>query len=461
MPAMCREQLSCVVSVSGFRGVIGRTIEPSTVLQLAALFGQAIAQRGPVVLGRDSRPTGAMLGRAAIAGLQGVGCQVIDLGVVPTPTVALMVKRLAAAGGLMVSASHNPVEWNALKCFNAQGRNIDKAELDRLLAAWEEPPYDLWRSWDACGSLRTDESACRIHADLVAGLVDRERIAAAGFTVLVDCVNGAGSNLAPDLLDRLGCRTVPLHANPQRLFPRDPEPTAEKVVQTGALVAAAGAAIGFVQDPDADRLAIIDETGRYIGEEYTLALCAAARLAAARSEGRSTPVVVTNLSTSRMVEDAAAQHQGRVVRTPVAEANVVDGMLLHQAVLGGEGNGGVIDPRLVLVRDSHVAMALVLDLLATSDRPLSQLIAAMPAYVMRKVKVPWNRKQVATVIERIRHHPLAQGAQLDEADGLKLSWSDRWVHLRASGTEPASRIIAEAPTAVAADTLVAEIRQCG
>jgi phosphomannomutase len=446
---MSNPPLDCVVSISGIRGIVGQTIDPGRILALAAAYGRSIAGGGLVVLGRDSRPTGELFAQAVAAGLRGVGCDVVDLGIVPTPTVPLMIARLGAAGGVQVSASHNPVAWNALKLYTADGRNIDQRRLDILLAAYNAGAEGHWRPWDDVGRHLRRDDAPHLHVQAVLEAVDTERIAAAAPKVLLDSVNGAGAVVGPMLLDRLGCRVTPLYANPDRIFPRDPEPTAANVRETGAIVSAIGADIGFVQDPDADRLAVIDEHGRYIGEEYTLVLCAAARLAAHGPGG----VVATNLSTSRMVEDIAAAHGGRVVRTPVGEANVLDALQGEGAVLAGEGNGGVIDPRVVLCRDSQVAMALILELLARSGKTVSQLVAGIPSYHMHKRKVTADRAAVAAATPRLLADDLARDATIDQRDGIKLSWPDAWVHLRASGTEPATRIISEAPTAQRAGAL--------
>jgi phosphomannomutase len=449
--------LRCVVSVSGFRGIVGETIDVPTVVALAQAYGRSIAKGGLVVLGRDSRPTGAMFAQAAAAGLRAVGCDVVDIGIVPTPTVPIMIGRLKAAGGLQISASHNPVAWNAVKCFDRRGRNIDGQQLDRLLLAYERGVAQ--EPWQACGGQWDDDSATLVHLERVLGIVEVEAIRARRFTVLIDSVNGSGSVIAPQLLDQLGCRVLPLNTDPSRLFPRDPEPTAANVTETGAVAKALGADVAFVQDPDADRLAIIDDTGRYIGEEYTLVLCAAARLAAARAAGVKQPVACTNLSTSRMLDDVAAGLGARVVRSAVGEANVVDAMMAHKAVIGGEGNGGVIEPRVVWGRDSQAGMALVLELLARRGERLSAVVAGIPRYHIHKEKVAADREQVAACAEALVTAPWARGAAVDRQDGLKLSWADSWLHLRASGTEPASRIIAEAPDAKRARELAAACRK--
>lgn len=446
--------ISCVVSVSGLRGIVGDTLHVEQVLGLAQAFGVAVAHCDRVVLGRDSRTTGPLLAQAVAAGLRAVGCEVVDLGVVPTPTVAIAVSALGAAGGVVVSASHNGPEWNALKFFNREGRNVDQCQLDWILECYRDPPMGRHRRWDGCGGYREESGMLAEHQRRVLAAVDVAAIRAARLRVLVDCVNGAGSVLAPRLLAALGCEVVAVRDRLDLPLPADPEPTAANLKHLGALVRAADADLGFAQDPDADRLAVVDETGRYLGEEYTLALCAAERLAAAGAGA----VACTNLSTSRMLDDIAARHGARVERTRVGEANVVDAMQKHGAAIGGEGNGGVIDPRVVMGRDSHTGMALVLALLARAGCPLSEFVRGIPAYAIHKEKVLLDRAAVAALAPALRAAPWAAGAQVDERDGLKLSWPDRWVHLRASGTEPVSRIIAEAPSAEQAAGLAAMVR---
>lgn len=454
MPAL-GPKLECVVSVSGIRGIIGDTLVVDQVLGLAQAFGVAIAHCETVVLGRDTRTTGPLLAQAVAAGLRAVGCTVIDLGVVPTPTVAIAVKHHGAFGGVMVSASHNGAEWNALKFFNREGRNVDHSQLDWIIECYKDPPMGHHRRWDACGGYSEDRSALAVHRARVLAAVDVAAIRASRPKVVIDCVNGAGSVLAPRLLADLGCTVTAIHDRLDLPFPRNPEPTANNVRHLGAIVRAADADLGFVQDPDADRLAIVDETGRYLGEEYTLVLCAAARL----GDAGAGSLAVTNLSTSRMLEDVAARNGCRVERAKVGEANVVDAMQKHNAVIGGEGNGGVIDPRVVLGRDSHIGMALVLELLARAKLPLSEVVRGIPAYSIHKEKVAMDRAAVHAAIPGLRAAAWAGDAEVDDRDGLKLIWSDRWVHLRASGTEPMGRIIAEAPSQDHARELAQLVRE--
>ena len=448
--------LRCVVSVSGIRGIVGETLNPGEFLELAAAYGQAIAPGGVVVLGRDSRLTGPLIAQAVAAGLRGVGCTVVDIGVVPTPTVPIMIQELGAQGGIQISASHNNAEWNALKLFSPAGRNVDQAQLDQVLAVYAQGA--TWKRFDAVGGFRTDERAIDLHIGRILKVVDVALIRAAKLTVVVDSVNGAGGLIAPKLLQALGCQVIPLYGRSELVFPRDPEPTAHNVRHLGAIVKAVGADVGFVQDPDADRLAIVDDLGTYIGEEYTLVLCTAARFAAEQAKGSTGMVACTNLSTSRMLEDVATRFNATIVRAKVGEAHVVDAMQQHGAVVGGEGNGGIIDPRVIWGRDSQIGMALVVEYLARQKQKLSALVAAIPAYAIHKEKIALDRAGVTAGIGKLEGHPLTKGATLDTRDGLKLIWPDRWVHLRASGTEPASRVIAEAPTAAEASALCAQVR---
>ncbi len=457
---MIPSPLRCVVSVSGLRGIVGESLDPVTVLALAQACVQVMGNDRPLVIGRDSRPSGAMLVQAAAAGAMAAGADVIDLGIVPTPTVPLAVTRLEAAGGIQVSASHNPGHWNALKFYGPSGRNVDQAQLDAILAAYQALDLDRCQPAAGCGRMQAAPDALGWHLAAVVAAVDTEAIRARGYRVLIDCVNGAGARLGPRLLAALGCQVTAIHADPELPFPRDPEPTADHLRQTCALVAAAGVDLAFVQDPDADRLAIIDGQGRYIGEEYTFALCAAARLAAARQQGAKRPAACTNVSTSRLVDLLAAPIGAEVHRTPVGEAHVLDAMDACGAVIGGEGNGGVIDPRVVACRDSHIAMALVLECMAQRDHRLEDIVDSLPPCHMHKEKIVLDRQAVNAAMPQLRSASWAADAVCDTTDGIKFLWPDSWVHLRASGTEAASRIIAEAPTIEAARTLAARVRAC-
>jgi len=440
-----------MVSVSGVRGIVGKDLTPEFVARWAAAFGVLARDGGSpaVVLARDSRTSGLMFTDAARSGLQSVGCTVIDCGCIPTPTAQLAVEHHGAGGGIILTASHNPIEWNALKFVGADGLFLDQAAASRLRSLAEGAVPRV--GWDGIGSQRHDTEAIARHVQQVLALpfVDRDAIGVRRFRVALDCVRGAGGTTMPRLLELLGCTVFGINLEPDGRFPRPPEPIPEYLGDLGALVRESGADLGIAVDPDVDRLALVDETGRAIGEDYTLAF--AVETVLRRTRG---PVVV-NLSTSLVVDDAAAAHGASVTRAPVGEINVARAMRQAGAVVGGEGNGGVMLPALHLGRDAPLAAALVLDLLATGRRPLSAWVAARPRYAIIKAKAA-RGADLATLYEALEAR--FRDAVRDRQDGLRLSWPDRWLHVRPSGTEPIVRIIAEAPTAAAAEALVAACR---
>ena len=440
-----------MVSVSGVRGIVGKDLTPEFVARWAAAFGFLAREAGSptVVLARDARTSGPMFTDAARSGLQSVGCTVIDCGCIPTPTAQLAVEHHHAGGGIILTASHNPIEWNALKFVGADGLFLDQAAAGRLRSLAEGTVARV--GWDGLGGHRNDGKAIERHLQQVLALpvVNREAIAARKFHVALDCVRGAGGTTMPHLLELLGCRVSGINLEPDGHFPRPPEPIPEHLGDLGALVRKTGADLGIAVDPDVDRLALVDETGRPIGEDYTLAFAVDTVL-----RRQSGPVVV-NLSTSLVVDDAAAAHGATVTRAPVGEANVARAMRAAGAVVGGEGNGGVMLPALHLGRDAPLAAALVLDLLASGDRTVSAWVAARPRYTIVKAKAP-RGADLAKLYEALERR--FADATPDRQDGLRLGWTDRWLHVRPSGTEPIVRIIAEAPTADAAAQLVAACR---
>ena len=446
-----------MISVSGMRGHVGRDLTPEIVSRYAAALGAWAREGGEprVVLGRDARTSGAMFAHAATAGLMSVGCDVVDIGIVPTPTTQLAVEHHHAGAGLMLSASHNPIEWNALKFIGPDGVFLDGAAGKRVRAIAEAgPPY---LGWEGLGRLRQDPDAIRRHLDQVLALpwIDVAAIQACRLHVALDCVRGAGGLAIPPLLERLGCTVTGINLQTDGLFPREPEPVPENLGELAAAVRSSGADIGMAVDPDVDRLALVDEAGHPIGEDYTLAF--AVRLVLARA-GEQAPgqTVVANLSTSLVVEDAARDFGARFVRAPVGEAHVAQAIREEHAVIGGEGNGGVILPSLHIGRDAPLGVALILQFLADRRTPVSALVKAAPGYRIVKAKVP-RGADLAAVYGRLRVR-FAE-AQADDRDGLRLSWRDRWVHVRPSGTEPIIRLIAEAPTEAGAQALVAACRE--
>jgi phosphomannomutase len=443
-----------MVSVSGMRGHVGTDLTPELVARYAAALGAWAARAGRplVVLGRDARTSGPMFAHAAAAGLMSVGVDVVDLGMVPTPTVQLAVEHHHAGAGLILTASHNPIEWNALKFVGPDGVFLDADAGAAVRALADAGPSRA--DWSRIGRVREDPDAVARHLDAILALpvIDVAAIRARGFHVALDCVRGAGAVAIPPLLERLGVRMTGIHLEPDGRFPHPPEPVPENLRDLGRLVRESGADLGLAVDPDVDRLALVDETGVAIGEDYTLALAVRAVLSAGGNPKGGKPVVVVNLSTSLVVEDAARDFGARFVRAPVGEANVARAIREEGALVGGEGNGGVILPGLHIGRDAPLGVALILHYLAKVGAPLSRVIASAPRYTILKAKAPRAQDLGASFDRMRRRFP---DASVDDRDGLRLAWRDRWLHVRPSGTEPIVRLIAEAPTAADAEQLVA------
>jgi len=487
-----------MLSVSGCRGVLGTTLTAESASRFAAAFASVLCDRAKgkqivVILGRDGRKGSEVIEFAAMAGLMGAGCRVVNLGVAMTPTVAVMTdtyfQRGASSGeyvaGMVITASHNPQKWIGLKCLfadEAGGGFGSAACAPPAIAANEvikrfQSGQVTNAGWEHAGSAGEDHAGAHEHVERVlwameeAGFTPDAGLIGQGLSVAVDSVNASGSSGARDLLESLGVEEI-LHlgAEDTGIFPHSPEPTKENLSQPGGLcdgVRENESDVGFAQDPDADRLAIIDERGNYIGEEYTLALGVQAILEAERLRGATTNgmTIVTNLSTSRMVEDVAASFGARVIRTAVGEANVVEVMKKEGSVAGGEGNGGVIWPRVTYVRDSLSAMALTLWLMSPAGggkgkkRKLSDIIRAMPSYAIEKRKVDLGKKEdAAPAIAAISKHFAAE--RLDTQDGVRVDMmtgpmaGKAWLHVRASNTEPIMRLIAEAPTVKDANAIL-------
>jgi phosphomannomutase len=436
-----------IVSVSGIRGIVGESLTPDAALRFALALGQHVGG-GLVVLSRDGRPSGQMLRHAVLAGLLASGCEVQDVGVCPTPTVGLAVKAVGAAGGVQITASHNPAPYNGLKLFGADGRVLSAAEGRKVQALFEA---GTTRSvpHDELGNVAEYRRAEDAHRDRVLQLIDVPRIRAAQFRAFLDANGGAGGPLGRQLLTALQVETVCQGCDADGYFRHEPEPTAENLSEVCPTVRGEGADVGFALDPDSDRLALIDESGRYIGEELTLALAVQFRLS--RQKG---PVVI-NMSTSRVTTDIVEQAGCVCYRAAVGEANVADRMLAVSAVIGGEGNGGVIDPRVGLVRDPFIGMALILNLMAETGKKLSELADELPRYHIVKDKYTVARDRLPALFEQLLSR--WPEAATDHTDGLRLDWPDRWLHVRPSNTEPIVRVIAEAPRKADADSLCREV----
>lgn len=450
--------------ISGVRGVVGDSLTPGLLVRFAQAFGTYV-KGGRVAVGRDTRPSGEMVQAAVMGGLLACGCEVRDFGVLPVPTLQLAVARHDFDGGIAITASHNPQEWNALKFIGEDGIFLRPYQAEELLDIYHQGEFALVPETQVGVSI-PGEGAVEEHLAAVLADIDVEAIRAAGLRVVVDCCNGAGAIVAPRLLRELGCREViVINGEPTGLFAHPPEPVPAHLTALQAAVKETGAHLGLAQDADADRLALVDERGVAVGEEYSLALAAEAVAA------RRAPIpLVTNLSTSRMIDEVAQRYGCFVRRTPVGEINVVEAMKQEAAkfiaagltaepnwVFGGEGNGGVIDPRVHYCRDSHRAMALILEGLARSGRSLSAWIAQSfrpSAIVKDKVECPVARVQQVLLALRSRY---ADCGHVDETEGIKVLWPNRaWLHVRPSNTEPVVRVVAEADTLLEARRLVGE-----
>ncbi len=434
-----------IVSVSGIRGRVGIDLTPDVVAGFASAFGSYVRERGwgsDLIIARDSRPSGPAFAAAAAAGLRAVGCRVSDLGLVPTPTALLHIEDRHLSGGIVVTASHNPKEWNALKLASPEGAFLTPDEGSAFIAGLQggrAPDYNGWGDFgeieDVPGTV--DRHIARIRE---LDLIDPDAIAARRFKVAIDCIRGAGGVILPGLLEGLGCEVVGIGLEPDGRFNREPEPVPQNLGELGDLVRREKADLGMAVDPDVDRLALVDGDGLPIGEEYTLAL--AVQLTISRSPGP----VVANLSTSQVVEEACRRAGGEYYQSPVGEANVVAAMRERQAVVGGEGSGGVVLPALHFTRDAPLAAALTLQLLAETDGSLGEIVAGYPQLRIIKDRVARPEVELSQVFSEIVE--TLSGAAVDRHDGLHLRWPDRemWLHVRSSGTEPILRFIAEGPS---------------
>ena len=431
---------SLKISISGVRGVIGDTLSPQLAGAMAQAFGTYVGP-GPVIVGKDARTSGEMIKDAVLAGLLAAGCQPVEVGICPIPSFLILTKELRAAGGIAVTASHNPKDWNGLKFISRDGLYLTPHQTDEFLDLYDQGDY-AFVGPEKIRPIRAEDRPVEPHLSKILDRFGAGRIRRRKFKVALDCGNGAGAILAPRLLEAFGCETVLINAVPDGSFSRPSEPTPENIREICRTVVKAKADVGFVQDADADRLAIVDERGRPLGEELTLALAVQSIL------GREKGPVVCNLSTTRAIDDIAARHKVEVVRTKIGEINVVEKMLALEprAVIAGEGNGGVILPAIHPCRDSFTAMAVILEALASSRRTISALRARIPAYVMIKDRIPGSAEQGFRLIAKLKKRYDGEGAT-NLLDGLKVDFPDHWIHVRPSNTEPIIRLIAEARTA--------------
>lgn len=441
-----------IVSISGIRGLVGQSLTDEVVARFAAAFGTTLTPGDTVIVARDTRPSGAAFAEAAAVALRQTGCRVVDVGLCSTPGAKLMIAEFQAEGAIIITASHNPAPWNGLKLVRADGVFLNAEEGARVEALFHAGEFRRVASGPLVA--HDSEEVVARHVQRIVDYVDAGAIRRAGFKVAVDPCNGTGALVTPRLLDALGVEAVVINARPDGDFAHDPEPVPANLVQLGQAVRDGGCAVGFAIDPDADRVALVDASGAPVGEDYTLAL--AVQALAARRPGP----VVTTLSTSQAVTDAAVAHNCPVLLTAVGEVHVVEKMLAEQAVVGGEGNGGVIVAQIGPSRDAALGVALVLEALARSGQSLAERVAALPSYAIDKRKITCTPAQLSAAIAALRGrypqayvHPVRDGSKLYLSGRLECPW----VHLRASNTEPIVRVIAESASAAEAARLCDEV----
>ncbi len=436
-------------SISGIRGVVGRTLTPEEVLKYSSAFGN-YCKGGKVIVGRDTRKSGEVFREAVLSGLFSTGCKVIDLGVCPTPTVGIAVKGLKAKGGITITASHNPAEWNGLKFFSSKGIFLDEKESRRFYSLAEKRTGCSERN--KLGEMQSDESWIEKHIQRILKLsrIEANKIKKKRFKVVLDCNNGAGSKIAPKLLKRLGCQVVELNCGLTGEFVHKPEPVPENLILLSKKVREDKADLGFALDPDADRLAIISEEGIPLGEEYTLALCVDFLLSKTKSD------VVVNNSTSMVIDDIARKYGVKVHRTKVGEIYVVSLLKKIRGPIGGEGNGGVILPESHPGRDAQAGIALILQSLTETGKKISRLKQSLPLYYQQKDKISLStnfNKKLKRYLKRFKQ------AKIDYLDGVKVKFENSWINIRKSNTEPIIRVMAEAETRKEAGKLVSQAKK--
>ncbi|MDP6541200.1 MAG: phosphoglucosamine mutase [Phycisphaerales bacterium] len=445
-----------MLSVSGARGIVGETMTAEVANTYAAAFASFLQDklgRVPVLcLARDSRPSGLELSKAVAAAFVECGCKVIDLGVVATPTAGVMIGALRADGGIIITASHNPTPWNGIKCLDGAGLAPPPKDSKEIIRRF----HDGTRSPSISGGkLESNNLGHDTHISKVLGAIDPQPARKKQFRVVLDSINGAGCVAGLSLLERFGCEVLHLNGEPTGLFAHEPEPKEVNLTELCETVVKFDADVGFAQDPDADRLAVVDENGRYIGEEYTLALAVDHWLS--KHLGEST---AANLSTSRMIDDIAAKYGGTVWRSAVGEANVAGVMKERGCCVGGEGNGGIIFPKVCWVRDSLSGMALVLDLIQSRDERLSSIVNALPKYdIIKKTIDLVDLGGIPALDKEIKRLSLQYENEIqNNCDGLRIDFEEGWVHVRPSNTEPIARVIAEAKDSLTAYTIASRVK---
>lgn len=435
-----------VKSISGIRGIVGDGLDPQNLVRFSAAFAE-FCEFGKIVVGRDSRITGDYFSKIVTGTLIASGCEVIDIGIVPTPTVQIYVEEYNASGGIVISASHNPIEWNALKLLNAEGTFLSPLQANKFFEL-EKHTQLKFKKWNEIGKYKFIDKAYQLHIDKILNLdlINPDEIRNRKFKVLVDCVNGAGVDVVPELLERFGCQVTKLNCDHSGIFPRNPEPIPENLKETIKIAKEGDFDLTIIVDPDVDRLVLLQNDGEPFIEEYTIVL--ATDFVLSRKKGS----ICVNLSTTKAVEDIAQKYNCPVYRTPVGEINVVEGMKKFNSVIGGEGSGGVIYPGLHYGRDALVGIAFTLQYLTDQRKPLSQIKKELPSYFIIKDKFETKGISPDLVVEKFKKDFF--GMNLNEDDGLRIEFDDHWIHLRKSNTEPIIRLIIEAKSESTAKELM-------
>jgi phosphomannomutase len=450
--------MSLMVSISGVRGIVGESLTPDVVIRYASAFAE-YAGGGKIVIGYDGRITGSTIADLVAASLVSFGSDVVTLGIAPTPTIQIAVEQLHAAGGISITASHNPVEWNGLKFIGPSGMFLTGEE-NRKLWGIVSAGAGRYADWRNIGKRTSDDSFLRQHDDMVLNLplIDKKAIQARRFKVVVDCINSAGGLIVPQLLRSFGCTVVEMNCDVSGIFVRMPEPIPEHLADLCQRVRDEKADLGVAVDPDVDRLVLITEQGMPFGEEYTITAVVNYILLHQAKRDRPESSVVVNLSTTRAVDDVVRKYGAKLFRTPVGEINVAQKMKEVGAIVGGEGSGGVIVPAVHYGRDAIVGIGIILQQLAEWKGTASEFKASLPQYAISKSKVTVKEAAADGVLKRLASQ-LDTNGNTNTEDGVKISYPDSWIHLRKSNTEPIIRIIAEAPTMDRAEKLVRDVAQ--
>jgi len=426
------------IGISGVRGIVGESLTPELVVSFAQAFGTYL-DSGRILVCRDTRASGPMVQAAVVSGLLSAGCEVVDLGVAPTPSLQLAVRWLGAQGGVSITGGHNPASWNALKFVRGDGLYLNTTQAEELLDIVHQGEYEK-ATWDRIRTGVVEQDAIGHHLEVLAAAFDVDAARRRGLRVAVDCCNGASSLLSPRWLELLGCTVLAVNDDPSAPFPHRPEPKPETMAQLKAVVRAGGADIGFAHDADGERLGLVTADGVALSEERTLTLATA--IALSQVPG----AVVTNVSTTRAVDEVAKRHHATVVRTPVGQSFISEAMIEHHAVIGGEGNGGVAVPRVLMSHDAAAAQGLIVEHMARSGAPLGDLVGGLPSFAMVKHDFAEKPSVLYSVLQDFRHAVEREGLHADTTDGIVVSFDDGWVHVRASQTESMIRVIAEAAT---------------